>query len=54
MLDPDGSRELALQEIDLGPHDELLAVAHARQGGQEVLAQRLMLRGKIHKRDRRH
>ena len=43
--------ELALERVDLGPHDEALAVADARDGGEDLVAQRPVLGLEIEQRD---
>ena len=43
--------QLALERLDLRPHDEPLAVAHARDGGEDLVAERSVLRLQIEQRD---
>ena len=43
--------ELALERVHLGPHDEALAVADARDRGENLVAQRPVLRLEIEQRN---
>ena len=49
----EGRRELALERLDLRAADEPLAVADARDRGEDLLAQRPVLRLQIEQRHRR-
>ena len=48
---PSTARELTLEAVDLGPPDEPLAVADPGDGGEDLVAQRTVLRLEIEKRD---
>ena len=50
VVDPEQGGQLVLERVDLRPHDEPLAVAHARDRRQRVLAQRSILRLKVEER----
>ena len=53
-VDADLPRQLALERVDLGAEDEALAVADARDGGEDLLADRPVLRLEIEERDHCH
>ena len=50
--DPEHPRQLLLERVDFGPHDEPLAVGDARHGSEDLVAQRPVLRLEIEQWDR--
>ena len=46
-VDAEQRRQLALERVDLRPHDEALAVADARDRREDLVAQRPVLRVEI-------
>ena len=51
VADAEQRRELLLERVDLGAHDEALAVGHAGHRGENLVADRPMLRLEIEQRN---